>query len=408
MAWTSDDVDIWNDDIEIQSGPPANTDRVLECPLANSSETTFSLMGTRRQYKSFEEVDFQSSGWEGRVAGDWAAFNEGNLGVAGVNVNNGRENPSSVVENARVAALDVRLVNGRYYFYYLSNGTAFAPIEQWSSTKTLSVFLAGEYMRRSSQGQVGLNSWVKDKHVGEHITSIGSVSNNSTAAWFKTIMGATPMTQFIKDWMGKSSWDYYRNVATIDEDFRGRYGEAPANNGSVFTEASGNILEVNQDLSFTGPNTLSPLTMLESWKRVVVDEGRGIYPRDLSLTREDRSVLLYGEPSADNFGGFLLGGSKDAMMESFESLTKLNQRTAGAWRIFGKTGSGFSGTRKRYEGVYVASVCLPAAPGGMKETRQILFMVNVQAKSSTRRSALRTSVIRKIAESMVPEYFAKQ
>ena len=71
----------------------------------------------------------------GRLAASWNEFNYKNLGTPGINIDNSRKTPATIPENVRIAVIDVRNVGGVPHYYYMSNETAFAPIEQWSITK---------------------------------------------------------------------------------------------------------------------------------------------------------------------------------------------------------------------------------------------------------------------------------
>ena len=77
--------------------------------------------------------------------------------------------------------------------------------------------------------------------------------------------------------------------------------------------------------------------------------------------------------------------------------------TDGKWRIFGKTGSGFSRIRNRYEGVFLGSICLPKSKAGLRQSRQIVFMINAQATTSARRWEIRFEALKNMANLMLPE-----
>lgn len=393
------------DDTTTAFYPPDNLDMVVNCKLEPSNNPEFNLNGKNRTYKSATEIDFKSIGWESRLSADWDFFNVGNLGVVGLNINNAKRTPSSIPENVRIAAIDIRNVNGVPHFFYMSNETAFAPIEQWSITKYLAVELALNNLRKKSNGNVGATATLNGREIADYITSIGRISDNPTAAWFKTLMGAENMTSQIQGSTIRSNWDFHLSKKTIPEIFLGKYGQDSASHGGknpVFRSPGGKTYKVNRILDFPGSNTLSPLTLVEILKRFRL-EATSAYPTVSSLTDQDKRKILYGSEKDEGYGGFLLGGTKTFAVEAFGGKEKLDKLTAGKWRIFGKTGSGFSRIRNRYEGAFIGSICLPKAPGGLKNSRQIIFLVNAQAITSDRRWQIRYETIKNMAKILIPE-----
>jgi hypothetical protein len=390
---------------QIKFYPPSNLAKEIKCNLEPVNDSVFKVAGKYREYAPAELIDYKNIGWEGRLAADWDALNVSNLGTVGVNIDNALPTPSKIPENVRVAVIDIRNVAGIPHYYYYSNETAFAPIEQWSITKFLGVQLSMNHLRETSNGLVGADSFVDGVGVGSYITSIGRISDNPTAAWFKSLMGAEKMTDYLSNWMLKSDWDYHRGSETIPEIFLGKYGQQPASYGGdfpLFESTNKNTFRITRNNDFPGSNTLSPLTMVESLKRLVVnDEGR--YSMSTSLTDNDLEAVLYGAKSDKGYGGFLLGGTKSFSVDAFGGKEKLDFLTNGKWRIFGKTGSGYSSIRQRYEGVFLGSICLPKAKNGLRSSRQLVFMVNAQAKDSTRRWEIRYETLRNIANLMIPE-----
>lgn len=390
---------------QIKFYPPSDLSKEINCNLEPVKDSVFKVAGKYREYAPAKLIDYRNIGWEGRLAADWDAFNVTNLGTVGVNIDNALPTPSKVPENVRVAVIDIRNVAGTPYYYYYSNETAFAPIEQWSITKFLGVQLSMNHLREESNGLVGADSYVDGVEVANYITSIGRISDNPTAAWFKSLMGAEKMTDYLGNWILKSDWDYHFGSTTIPEIFLGKYGQQPASYGGDFPlfESLGNgSFRLTRNNDFLGSNTLSPLTMVETLKRLVVNDESS-YSMSSSLTGNDLEAILYGAKSDNGYGGFLLGGTKSFSVDAFGGKEKLDSLTNGKWRIFGKTGAGYSSIRQRYEGVFLGSICLPKTENGLTESRQLVFMVNAQAKDSTRRWEIRYETLRNIAKIMIPE-----
>lgn len=390
---------------QIKFYPPSNLDKEIKCNLEPTKDSVFKVAGKYRDYAPAQLIDYKNVGWEGRLAADWDAFNVSNLGTVGINIDNALPTPSKIPENVRVAVIDVRNVAGVPHYYYYSNETAFAPIEQWSITKFLGVQLSMNHLREESNGIVGADSSVDGVEVGSYITSIGRISDNPTAAWFKSLMGAEKMTDYLSDWVVKSNWDYHLASETIPEIFLGKYGQQPASYGGdfpLFKSLDESSFRLTRNNDFPGSNTLSPLTMVESLKRLVVNDDSS-YTMPSFLTDSDLESILYGAKGDNGYGGFLLGGTKSFSVDAFGGKEKLDLLTNGKWRIFGKTGSGYSSIRQRYEGVFLGSVCLPKTKSGLKESRQLIFMINAQAKESTRRWEIRYETLRNIAKIMIPE-----
>ena len=150
--------------------------------------------------------------------------------------------------------------------------------------------------------------------------------------------------------------------------------------------------------------------MAESWKRVFAHEvDSSTRPRldGTELKVADLRTLLYGHNHRKNLSsaGMLLGGTKIKIVEAMGGKELLDAKTGGRWRVFGKTGSGFSYIRKRHEAAFLGAACFPASEGGLKHARAFVFFVNVQAKDPSRRYEIRDSVIRGLTKLLVPELF---
>ncbi len=393
---------------------PANLVPYLSCPLSNDQTASHMIAGKQLRYRSSSEVGYDTRDWEERVAGSWDLLDENILEAPGYNVANDLVTPRRISENARVVAIDIRRHQDEWVYHYFSNGTAFHPIENWSATKIQAAFLAGLKLRHASNGHVGLDSTVAGQLLAQLITGIASHSHNDSAAWFKTIMGARAMTNYLNDWLLKSNLDYFSRKPTIGEIFLGRYGVPPLDLGGVrtlFRGQDGQSVEIRRDLVFPGDNTLSPLSMVESWKRIFAHEIDPTTKPKLNgaeLREADLRSLFYGHPGRQHsaLAGMLLGGTKKKIVKAMGGKELLDAKTGGKWRIFGKTGSGFSYIRKRHEAAFLGAVCFPAAEGGLQQTRAFVFFVNIQANNPSRRYEIRDTVIHQLTRLLVPELFS--
>ncbi len=298
---------------------PANLTPYLTCPLSNDHTASHMIAGKKRSYRSSAEVGYDTRDWEARVEGSWNVLSKKLLGASGYNVANDLVTPEHIPENARVIAIDIRRYQDEWVYHYLSNGTAFRPIENWSATKIQAAFLAGLKLRHASHGHVGLDSAVAGKSLAQLITGIARHSHNDSAASFKTIMGARAMTNFLNAWLLKSNVDYLSHTATIGEIFLGRYGVPTLDLGGVrtlFLGQDGQSVRIHRDLEFPGDNTLSPLSMVESWKRIFAHETEPMTrPRlhGAELQETDLRTLFYGHNDRQRFAsaGMLSWGHQD-------------------------------------------------------------------------------------------------
>lgn len=387
---------------------PSDLTPFTTCKTRNFSNPRFRIGGLIRTYKSSSQINYAASNWEGRLPVLWEGLNQDILGVPGINVDNGSVTPPYIGENVRIAVIDVRQVGGVPHCFYLSNSTALHPIENWSSTKVLAVIAAGQHLRSMSSGRLGLDASLSGMPLGRFVSSIGWVSDNRTAAWFKTVMGPEKTSNFLVGWIGKGNYDYNRNRSiAILESFGGRYGAPPRDTGPLRTifRRGKEVLKIDRDQFFSGDNTLAPLTIVEAWKRVLVGQKDPTTNRlRISLTEADKQVLLYGEKADDGFGGFLFGGSKQRFVNTMGGKEKLERMSGGRWRLFGKTGSGRSRVRNRTEATMLLGICIPEGGGSLSDGREIYLFVNAQAaagKSNAR--AVADKAIQNLVEYMIPQ-----
>jgi hypothetical protein len=405
---------------------PASLEPFIHCPTQDRAAAAY-IGGREHHYLSARDVDYGSDGWEARVAASWSALDETILGWPGRNVDNGAPNPPEVRENVRVVAIDVRNVAGVPHYHYFANGTAFHPIENWSSSKIQAMVSAVHHLRVLSHGAVGLAAHVGDVWLPDLVTLVAWRSDNAVAAWFKTILGPARQTLLLRNWIGKGQRDPTTGAALIPETFAARFGALPSEHGGatpVFVADSGAQLQLVRDGVFSGDNTLAPLTLIEALKRITVgsrdphtalkrddyvstalaDRQRFFDPAaPQSLTESDLRLLLYGAAEPEEPGGLLAGGTGDSVVAAVGGRELLDRRTGGRWRIFGKTGSGTSAIRQRSEAVFLASLCLPATAGGVVHGRELLFFVSVQALTDERKREIRNEVISRLIDHLVPE-----
>ena len=408
--------------------PPLNTSREISCPLEDEGTNTRTFRGKTVVYSDSDSIDYASDGWW-KDSQPWFsadALDSKILKHPGFPGNSPAFKSSEPV-NARVVVVDIRKVNGKLVYHYFSNETGNSPLENWSSTKSL-VMLQAAHTLRYKHGipflsQVSGSPSAASKWIADHVNDVALTSNNRTAAWFKSITGAQGSHQFVRNWL----------VGTSDSNtsFGGLHGEAPAAHGNWFFPAGkGPAKQIAQvgNIKGVSDNTLMPVLMAEFWKRLAVNKQDPVtwlknadYAGPIqsaverkkkffdptlpsSLSDEDLKVLLYGYVNSSQNGGLQLGATQHGeFVDAFGGKTKLDQLTGGKWRMFGKTGSGFSNSRKRFEAAFGGSLCIPAdkTRATLKSGRQIAFFVNIQAQGSA--GAPRLDVLKGISSSFLPE-----
>jgi hypothetical protein len=420
---------IEEDTSEILESPPRNLNRTTGCdlaPLAESARQTV-FRGRTIRYYSSAEINYGSADWwaQGKPWLSYDALDSSVLQYPGFPGTTAAFAAKAPV-NLRLVAVDIRNINGTLHYHYFSNETANSPLENWSSTKSLVMLQAAHTIRREtgssflsrvySAEQGGSSSgWI-----GDHVNEVARTSNNGVAAWFKSITGSQQSQNFVRNWLGSSGT------------FGGLHGENPRGLGRfVRPNDQGPRQRLSRAETWQSngsSNTLMPIIMAEFWKRLAVNtrdkrtwlkatdytsretpvsERGNLYFSDSSnfgVVDEDLRVLLYGYANSNTNGGLLLGATlQDEFVNAFGGKARLDRLSGGNWRLFGKTGSGFSTVRSRNEAAFGGFFCLPADPTrrDLPEGRLLAFFINSQAIGGA--SGPRQTALANLAGVMIPQ-----
>ena len=414
---------------QIRERAPADLSRRTRCELnsrpAKDIEGTFRSKSIR--YANAEEISYDNPNWQnkGNPWISWEGLNASLLDYPGFPGGSRFFRVDHPV-NLRIAVIDVRMIEGVPHYHYLTNETGGSPMEQWSTTKAISSLHAGLILRRKVG--IGLRSKVfesrkKSQWLGEIFPGIGVTSQNPTSNWVKSIPGPAASDNFVSNWLNPAS------------EFGGRYGPGFAQIGSEFryggdgeTRSLRNPIPGNWNSS-PGTNTLTPFDMAEFWKRVAVntldpktwikDENYSVRitssrerqrlffnsQRVFGINNEDLIVFLYGRVFSRDMGGYLAGGLKSsAFVAAFGGKASLDDLSEGRWRLFGKTGSGYSNERGREESAFSGYFCLPANSDRVYEPhgRLVAFAINAQTKERGNARRVRDRALHKMVEQVLP------
>ncbi len=413
-----------------RAAPPSNADRSVQCNLAPQpalkKKATF--RGKSVEYFTSDQISYFNDSWlvKGKPWISWDGFDTSVLGYPGY-PGADRGFKVDVPANLRIVAVDVKNIDGKMHYHYFSNETANSPMENWSSTKSLVMLQAAHSIRAQTNGSHGLMSTVfggspSGEWIGTHVNTVARTSHNETANWFKSITGSQGSQNFVRNWIGGNGTFgglHSSSIAPlgnrIKHDNKGTEKTLPnamkwASNGQV--------------------NTLMPIVMAEFWKRLAVNRLDAVTwlknanyagpvlsaeqkkaaffnaTPSFGVQDEDLKVLLYGFVNSQQNGGLQLGATQhDEVVNAFGGKNRLDSFTKGKWRLFGKTGSGFSDERGRDEAAFGGFLCIPADPtrASLKEGRLIAFFMNIQTKGGTSKYAVRNTALRNLSKALVPE-----
>ncbi len=411
---------------EIQAAP-SNTGVDVSCDLQdepNMADSTLNFRGKPVKYFSSSEIPYHQDTWMGRTQ-PWVSFaglDSTIIGFPGFDgTSAGRAFSATAPVNVRVSVVDIRKVGGQLKYHYFSNETMDSPMENWSSTKALAMTMAAHAIRMKSGHTHGMQSLITSTgaSLGSAVTQVADTSNNRTAIYLKSFIGAAGAHNMARNWLGGGA----------RTEFGGSHGEASQPWGNRLT-SQGNVKTFAGAGSFaaTSNNTLMPVLMAEYWKRIGVntldtrtwikkvdyagktmseaERKAALDSGDVSVTPQDVGVLLYGTASGSNFGGLLFGAAhNDGFVEAIGGKGNLDQKFAGKWRIYGKTGTGSAvrSGRSRNEQIIGGFVCLPASANNtvLKQGRAFAFFINVQAAGPT--GAIRQASLKAVSAAMAPE-----
>lgn len=377
-------------DLQISGDTVPSTwqNRSIDCETPNKPQNrnfkSGLLKGRKINYKSSSQIDYNNTDWPYLAASSWNAL-------------------SFIDQSTKVAVIDIRNVNGVPHYHYFSNGTWNSLNQNWSSTKTLAQIGFIHKMRLATKGEIGREAYILDPLLGEDYKSFHYLSYrlhddswNNAGGIFKHLIGMHPInsrrmnpTSFVRGWLARPAelFNGYYGVSS----FRSRFD---IRNGSKTGPLAIRLEVPTKPNSSITPNSLSPLTLAESWKRLGVNfrdqdllpkgipgddwqsyrydgSGKNLYAPEninnwqVSITKKDLEAVFYG-PNPNIVAGALHDiGIRGRFTQAFGGDKRLDQATQGKWRIFGKTGAG------RNNRAYGAYVCLPEFLGG----REFAFFV---------------------------------
>jgi hypothetical protein len=258
-----------------------------------------------------------------------------------------------VPDDLSIALILVKRVNGVPYYRYLSNGSHDTPVEPWSTTKFLAIINAASSLRYHSEGALGLDASVEGIPLGDLITVIHSYdeeryTSNGLSAWFHDIGGRAFANGIIHErWLNRPA----------EEAFGANYGDRAPDLPLTFTLGD-KELKVTKDQAWYPKNYLSPLTLAEALKRLVMHREDSV-TRLEEITWEDVEVLLYGAPESLWYDASSPQGMQsDTALYLQESVSaqRRDEVAQGQWRVFSKLGLGGS---RGGEFVYTGYACFP-------------------------------------------------
>lgn len=397
----------------LDTHPPApedETSRTITCDIHSSDSNSFYWNGSKISYSGYDDVDFSKSNWEQEVSNK---FQDGLQSVVppGVNVN--------------IVAIDIRRVQGKPKFLYLSNGTQDVPFQTWSSSKFIATMNAIRKIRELSREKYGPTqsfganayvkyneTWGKWIHLGDLITfqhsyqmdsdENGGVSNG-ISSWFLSMGTRARATDLLHTWLHRSQ----------EESFTQGYGAG--SNGPaepvIYAEDGKRYVNVPLAEEETHHKKMSTLTLAETLKRLVThhDLANKKYQavRFPEITDVDVETLLYGSPQT-NFGG-MQKGIGVYLHNALGGKENLDAKTHGKWRIFSKIGYGFD---RGGEFVFTGSACLPDFDGGHQFV--ISAFVNQYPQNEDpskdqddKDDALMSHIVKGVTELLVPGFVDK-
>lgn len=255
-----------------------------------------------------------------------------------------------VPDELDVTVIEIRRVEGRPHYRYLSNGSHEVAYQPWSSTKFLAAANAAARLRLASGGAVGLTASVDGLPLGDLVSSMhtydgATYSSNSLGRYFHDIGGRQRANDMIHGaWLGRPG----------EETFGGNYGAPSPGLPYTFVEEGGADVAIAPDGTSGPANRLSTLTQAEALKRLVLhrEEPGQALP---DITWEDLRVLFYGAETSEIYGPFGgMSADKAIYLQAGHDMDYLERRSHGRWRIFSKLGNGSEG-----QFVNVAYGCFP-------------------------------------------------
>jgi hypothetical protein len=330
------------------------------------------------QYKSSDDVDYSTKGWESRIPMTKDFFGAKNLG--------GYDS-----SEFKITVIDVRNVNGKPHYHYFSNGTQEQTMQNWSSTKFMGASFGIHNVREQSGGATGADIKLNGRVLASDLDIVGNVSDNNYAGSIKWLGGHKHADMMLENWMRGGKRADVDGSAGLDT-FGGAWGPISEPCGgnlppsSVVDNVTGKSVPLSVDSNrISSGNHISGLSFTEWMKRMAVNErDNNTMPKlwnymkgaptasqirglSNSLTKRDLEILFYGTAaysdkeftarglSKGDCGGTLGGnysqsGGKPRGGMMWDGMRDWPQNAGGSanltklfgdrWRTLGKGGSG--------------------------------------------------------------------
>ncbi|NRA66950.1 MAG: hypothetical protein HRU19_20850 [Pseudobacteriovorax sp.] len=394
--------------------PPTDTglaSALLHCDIDNHPHGNKSLfLGNEITYYDSENINYGSNAWFGQGIRDksalpsWIsleAFHSGNLGYPGYPGGDRRAvSPGATPDNLRLAIIDIRKVDNVLHYHYFSNETALNPLENWGATIPLDMLAAAVTIRSKSKGKFGLTGNIsRTESIGQFLTRLSQTSESGSANWLKSLTGGRQLESFFQEWLTKND---------PSQSFGSTFGKRMKNHGRTLSFQDEVLLfkDAGTFRRKTRSNTIKPIIMAEFWKRLAVN-SQDTNTWAQGVTASDTAILLYGNqsPQLDQLGGLMLHTKNmEGPILSHTIPRAALSKLSDDWRLFGKTGTGYSKERGRDEAAVGGFLCIPKnSQPGMEEGRLFAFFINAQTLGSSRKYQMRNAALSKIIGIMVPQ-----
>jgi hypothetical protein len=223
-------------------------------------------------------------------------------------------------------------------------------------------------------------------------------ASNSLSAYFHNIGWRSRLLHTLREWFpGQQKLE-----------LGGNYGLLPPVDlplSFLPVDEQGSICNVANDTTPPLFNSLSPLAHVELLRRLVMHSDIPAASKFPGLTERDHLNILYGADASRLFPGLQWGGmSTDItiLLQSALDMNRVQQESHGRFRIFSKSGAGFSTSRRVGEILSSAYACLPVLdPAGQPVTDlglEFLLHIRGSVPGDTHLSVVEAQVHRDIGK----------
>ncbi|MCA2960283.1 MAG: hypothetical protein IOD12_08520 [Silvanigrellales bacterium] len=380
-------------------------------------------------YKSSDDINYLSKGWESRIPITADFFSSKNLGGY----------DSSEI---KVTVIDVRNVNGKPHYHYFSNGTHMETKQNWSATKFMGASYSIHNIRVQTKGAVGADIRYNGRVLASDLDIIGQESNNNYAGTVKSLGGHKNADQMLENWLLAGKRTPVDGNSTSLDTFGSNWGPPSEPCGaslpptSVTDLTTGKSTSLNVDNTrLSSSNNISGLTFAEWMKRIAVNErDPDTMPKlwdytkgaptaaqaraaKSSLTKRDLEILMYGsaaysdaefrsrgltgsdcarslgsnysESGGQPRGGMMWDGLRD-WPHNAGGTTTLTKVFGDGWRTLGKGGSGDN------DESVIGAMCFP----GTSSFKGRELIVYLHFRNTNGRSAPKYKHMHKVAQAV--------